>query len=270
MKTEEILPRELLEKLYFVDKLSDSEIAKQYGLSLGQVHRLRKRFNFRTIEQWERHPKRHLSDIENAIIIGLVLGDGHIRKRRGKKTYPQLILEQSDKHREYIYWLKEQLGDWTCCVDKPITTNRKFNKKVNKYYHSLSFATICHPAFEEIYNAFYKSGKKIVSKRMLVKYFTKLSLAIWIMDDGFLSGKCRRNMIATNSFSKDEVNILREFLEKEFGFKTWLCKRTTLDTISYEIAFDKQSSIKLSEIIDDIVIPSMKYKLLSETAKGTA
>lgn len=269
MKTEEILPRELLEKLYFDDKLSDNEIANKFNLSLGQVHRLRRRFNFRTLEQWERHPKVYLDDNEKAILIGLMLGDGHMRKRRGKKTYPQLILEQSDKHSEYIYWLKDKFNDWLFNKNKPIKTNRKFNKNANKYYHSLSFQTICHPAFEEIYNGFYKSGKKKLDILLLEKYFNKTSLAVWIMDDGCLSGKCRRNMLATNNFSKDEVNILRKFLEKKFGLKSWICRRTSPDNISYEIAFDKSSSVKIRNILDDIVIPSMKYKLLSETAKGT-
>jgi len=269
MKTEDILPRELLEKLYFDDKLSDSEIAKRFDLSLGQVHRLRRRFNFRTLEQWERHDKKNLSANEKALIIGLVLGDGHIRKRRGKKTYPQVMLEQSDKHRDYIYWLKEQLSDWLFDKDKPIKTNRKFNKRANKYYHSLSFQTVCHPAFEEIHNGFYKSGKKRLNLNLLETYFTELSLAVWVMDDGCLSGKCRRNVIATNNFSKDEVLQLKKFLEKKFGLKSWICRRTSIDNISYELALDKKSSYKLSEIIGDMVIPSMKYKLLSETAKGT-
>lgn len=267
MRTEELLPRELLEKLYFEDKLSDSEIAKKIGLTLGQVHRLRNKYNLRTMEQWERHPKRHLDDYEISIMIGVILGDGHLRKRRGKRTYPQVMLEQSDKHREYIYWLKDQLSDWV--VNKSITTNRKFNKKSNKYYHSLSFQTVCHPAFEELYYGFYKNGKKVINRFLVEKYFNNLSLAIWVMDDGTLSGKCRRNAIATNDFSKDEVNWLRKFLEKKFGLKSWICKRAGKFNISYEIAFDKKSSVKIREIIGDLVIPSMQHKLLSETAKGT-
>jgi len=269
MNIEEILPRELLEKLYFEDKLSDAQIAKKSDLSLGQVHRLRNKYKLRTLEQWERHRKRYLEEIEISLIIGLLLGDGHIRKRKGKKTYPSLMIEQSEKHKDYIYWLKEKLNDWLYDIKKPIQTNRKFNKRANKYYHSLSFQTICHPAFEDLWVGFYKSGKKRLNKILIEKYFNELSLAIWIMDDGCLSGKCRRNMLATNNFSKDEVNWLRNFLEKRFGLKTWICKRTGKYNINYEIAFDKQSSKKLKEIVGDIIIPSMQYKLLSETAKGT-
>jgi len=61
----------------------------------------------------------------------------------------------------------------------------------------------------------------------------------------------------------------RKFLENKFGLKTWICKRTGKYSISYEIAFDKKSSQKIKDMIGDLVIPSMKYKLLSETAKGT-
>jgi hypothetical protein len=270
MKTADILPKEMLERLYLIQKLSDNQIAKQYHLTLGQVHRLRRKYNIRAIEQYERHSKKVLNEIETSIIIGTMLGDGHMRKRSGKKTYPQLMLEQSIKHKEYIYWLKEELKDWLYDQEKPITTNRKFNERMGKHYHSLSFQTVCHPAFDEIYEGFYKDGKKVLGKDLIERHFTLLSFAIWIQDDGFLSGNCKRIGISTNSFTLSEVKFLRQLLQERFQLKSWICRRTTKDTINWELHFDKPSTKKISEMLQELIIESMKYKILSsETTKGT-
>lgn len=270
MKISDVLSKNNLEKLYLEEKLSDNKIAKLYDLTIGQVHRLRSKYKIRTLEQYERHFKSELDNIEKSTIIGLCLGDGHIRKRKGKKTYPQLMLEQSIIHKSYIYWLRDLLNDWLCNKEKNIKTNRKFNKKRKKFYHSLSFQTICHPAFEEIYNDFYKSGKKVLGRKVLNKYFTLQSLAVWIMDDGSLTGNCKRINISTNNFTKEEVDYLRYFLKERFNLKSWRCRRTNTSEITWEIHFDKKSSILISEMINDLVIKDMKYKLLSETTKGTS
>lgn len=266
MNIKDILSKDKLEDLYLIKKFSDAQIAKQYHLTLGQVQRLRNKYRIRTLEQYERHPILELNEREISVIIGTLLGDGHMRKRRGKRTYPQLMIEHSIKQKEYVFLLRSELDNWIFNKDKPIKINRKKHKN-GKFYHSLNFQTICHPAFNEIYNNFYKSGKKILNIRILKRYFTLLSFAIWIMDDGFLSGNCKRIGIATNCFYFDEVKALKYFLERQFELKSWICKKTSINKISWELHFDKKSSIMISNMLDTLVIDSMKYKLLSETTK---
>ena len=270
MKTEDILSFELLNELYSEKKFSDTEIADQFHLSLGQVHRLRNKYRIRTLEQYERHRKQRLDEQETALIVGLMLGDGHMRMRSGNDTYPQLMIEQSVKHREYIYWLKDCLKDWIFDPDKAIHQNRKQHENGN-VYHSLSFQTVCNPSFFQIYHAFTINGKKRLADYDFIRAnFNIVSLAVWIMDDGTLTGNCKRNMIATNNFTFEEVNFLRSLLEERFGLKTWICKRTGKDHINYEIAFDRKSSRALSDLLRDIVVPEMRYKLLpSETTNDT-
>jgi len=270
MRTEEVLSYELLNKLYTEQKNSDSEIADMFKLSLGQVHRLRNKYRIKTIEQFERHTKQTLDEQEVNLLVGLMLGDAHMRLRPGKNTYPCLMIEQSVKHKEYIFWLKDCLKDWLFDPTKAITQNRHPNKN-GQTYHSFSFATVCNPAFFQIYHAFSIDGKKRLNNRKFITdNFNIISLAAWIMDDGTLSGNCKRNNIATNNFTFEEVNFLRDMLREKFGLKTWICKRTGKDHINYEIAFDKKSSIVLSNLLRDIVVPSMRYKLLpSETTNDT-
>lgn len=266
MKTKDILPKEKFEKLYLIEKKSYSQIAKEYNFTIGQVHRLKKDYNLRTIEQYERHPISEFTEREKSIILGKILGDGHIRNGRGKKAYPQLMIEHSIKQKDYVYWLKEELNNWIYNKNLPIKTNRKKHKN-GKFYHSLSFQTICHPVFNEIYKAFYRDGRKILGIEYMKENFTLLSFAVWLMDDGFLSGKCRRNGLSTNNFTLEEVKFLSDFLKERFELKSWVCRRTSTRTISWELAFDKKSSILISEMLSDLVIDSLKYKLLSETTK---
>lgn len=262
------ISKEMLEDLYINQKLSLVEIAKILKVSQNLVSSLKKKYAIRTINAFERHHKQVLGDREKSIILGLMLGDGHIKKHGNSN--PTLMLEQTQKHSEYIYWLRNELMDWVNNPEKPITHHRKFCKRSQKFYHSLSFQTISHPVFNEFHSDFYKDKKKVVGKETM-KYFNELTLAVWIMDDGFLTGTCKRNAIATNCFSFDDVNFLRDLLKSKYDLKTWANKRTTASKkLTWEISFDRPSTVKIAEIIRHIVVPSMQYKLLSsETTKGT-
>jgi hypothetical protein len=269
MKVEDILSYEQLYELYVVIKLSDAEIAEKFDLTVGQVHRLRNKYLIKAIEPYERHPKAKLDDQEISLIIGLLLGDGHMRLREGRNTYPSLIIEQSAKHREYCFWLFEALKDWV--PDRKRYPRQAQHKNKEKIYHSYTFSTVSHPAFFQLYNAFYKNGRKTLDIQYIANHFNVLSLAVWLQDDGSLTGTCKRNILYTNSFSRSDINGLRDILFDRFGLKTWISKRTTTTEISYEIAFDRESSKKLSDMLRHIVVPSMLYKLIpSETTNGTA
>ncbi len=271
MKTEEILPYDKLYDLYIVKKLSDANIAKQFDLTLGQVHRLRNKYLIKAIQHYERHPKQLLDPQEESLLVGLMLGDGHISLDTGPHTNPCVMLEQTVKHREYIFWLYEALKDWLPPDSRTPRQAQHRHQKTGKIYHSYAFNTVNHPAFFKCYHAFYKGKKKTLNDLdYIASKFNVLSFAVWLMDDGFLSGNCKRIAISTNSFTKDEVNWLRELLHTKFGFKTWICKRTNTSEITYEIAFDRRSSIEASNLLRDFVLPSMQYKLIpSETTNGT-
>jgi hypothetical protein len=269
MKVEDILSYEKLHELYVVKKFSDSEIADKFDLTLGQVHRLRNKYLIKAIEQYERHPKARLDEQEVNLIVGLLLGDGHLRLRDGSQTYPSLIIEQSAKHREYLFWLFEALKDWLPDPNK--YPRQAQHRNGDKVYHSYTFSTVSHPAFFQLYHAFYKNGKKSLDMNFINEHFNIISLAVWLQDDGSLTGTCKRNILYTNSFTKDEVNALRDMLNRKFGLKTWISKRTTANEVSYEIAFDRKSSVQLSDMLRNIVVPSMLYKLVpSETTNGAA
>jgi hypothetical protein len=84
------------------------------------------------------------------------------------------------------------------------------------------------------------------------------------MDDGSLSGHRKRCRISTNGFTKEDVEKLSKFLSDKYNLKTWLCAAKTKKGVSWELWFDKASSLKITELTKDFVVPSMQYKLFRE------
>lgn len=266
LDAEKIVSKSELERLYLQKKLPDSKIGKMFGVSGGRIHRLRNRYNIKSIECYERHHKQKLNKKEKSFIVGSLLGDGHLRLRgETKKSYPQLMLEQTVKHKDYIYWLKDQISDWLFDPSKPLKQKRIIDKRTKKIYHSYPFQTICHPVFQEFYDAFYNNSKKIINIEILEKYFTLYSFAIWLMDDGTLSKHGRRIKLCSHNFNYKENNKLREFLNKRFELKAHIRRERCYFCLDFSVS----SSSFISSMLKEIVIPSMLYKLVpSETTNG--
>ena len=260
-----------LEDMYIKHKMSDREIGEHFNMSLGQVHRLRNKYNIKSIEGYERHHKQELDQLEKEFLIGTLLGDGHLRWRnkKSKKSYPNLMLEQTVKHIDYVLWLKEQIKDWFYDVNKPLRQTRKYNKTSGKFYHSYPIATICHPVFIEFYNAFYENNKKTLDIDFIKKYFTKYSLLIWIMDDGTIS-KNRNIILCSNSFTNKENKQLSNMIFDNFQIASKVNENKNTKLPTYYLSFNKENSQKLTDLLYNDIIPSMKYKLISpETTKRT-
>lgn len=111
---------------------------------------------------------------------------------------------------------------------------------------------------------FYVNKIKIISPE-LEHYFTPISLAFLIMDDGCWVAGSKSVRIATNCFTAQEVDLLRRILESKFGLQTTkqlLTKKggnTPKD--KYSIYIKVASFPKLRELILPYFCPSMKYKL---------
>jgi hypothetical protein len=257
------MEKEELIRMYVEEKMSDQKIADKLGLKRRNITRMRSLYNINSVEDYERHPYQSLTDEEKHIILGSILGDGHIRRRGSNKNYPQLMFAQSVKHEEYFYWFKDRMKNWIYDIEKPIKIRTNNNSQYKSPALSLNLSTICHPVFSEFHDGFYKEGVKIVNFDLIEKYFSDITLAIWHMDDGGITGNQKRIRLCTNGFTLQEVDGLSNFLFKKYGFKTWVTNAKTKNKMTHELHFDKESGIRMSEIIKDIVVPSMRYKLAS-------
>jgi len=246
-------------QLYVEQKLSDSEIAKLYRVSNGRVHRLRNHYGIAALEYYQRHRKQELSHFEKQLLVGTLLGDGHMRCRdqKDKRAYPQLMLEQTVHHIEYIKWLRSQFKDWVYNPNKALQKNCK-NHYNGKKYTSYSFQTVCHPVFNEFYKGFYQNKNKNLNVKFIEKYFSPVSLAVWLMDDGTKKSD-DRIIICSHGFSKMENQKLSEMLENLFDIKSGVYKT---GRGYYYITLQKDSSKLASRLVKPYIIKSMQYKLV--------
>jgi LAGLIDADG DNA endonuclease family len=140
----------------------------------------------------------NLSPLQHEIIIGSMLGDLTAEKRNINFN-TRLHFKQSLKNKEYIYHLYDIFKD--CCGSKPnIMSNFDYRPNKMKEYKSIKFQTLTSPCFNIYKEIFYNSERKIIPKN-IYDLLTPISLAYWIMDDGYKSNK--GIYISTESFSKE-------------------------------------------------------------------
>lgn len=183
-----------------------------------------------------------LTQFQKSFVIGTLLGDGYVRQAKGRKN-AFLEVNHSITQKEYVEWKYNILKNLTRSGPK----SRNGNGKRIAY----RFFTKQHPEFTEIMDLFYKDKKKCIPNLKL----DSITLAVWFMDDG---SRCSKENVYLNTqqFSKEDQYKLLEFL-KELGLEGTLNK----DKVYYRIRFITSSIPKLFKIIQEYIIPSMKYKI---------
>ena len=183
-----------------------------------------------------------LTQLQKAVVIGSMLGDGYIRRLKGRSN-AFLEINHSFKQKEYVDWKYSVLENLT--KSKPKMRLGKANRIAYRFYtRQLSELT-------EIMNKFYVGNKKIIPEIKL----DPITLAVWYMDDG---SRCRQSDVYLNTqqFDVDDQNKLLRLL-KSVGLEATLNK----DKEYYRIRFLKSSISRLHKLIGEYIIPSMKYKI---------
>lgn len=85
------------------------------------------------------------------------------------------------------------------------------------------------PRFNYYRDLFYPEGKKIIPKN-INNLLTARSLAYWIMDDG---GQDPGFILNTQSFTKEEVELLIKVLDEKFGLRGNLRPRKSGQFVIY-------------------------------------
>ena len=197
---------------------------------------------------------KELTQEEEQVLIGSLLGDSTLR-RETFTTWGSF--RHSLKQRNYGMWKYEQLKR-ICGTWREYTT---YNKKVKKYYNGIAFNIRNHVVLNYYHNIFYGDGKKRITPEIVEK-LTPLGLAIWFMDDGTKKERKSDNnkgsyCIATNCFTKEDLESIIPILERKFGFKS-------------NLHFDKKQPVlyissKTSEIFTKLIEPfihsELRYKL---------
>jgi len=203
------------------------------------------------------------SQLDSAI-YAMLLGDGSCDRGGGNYTKSSNFIYKmghSAEQTEYLLWKK-------AIIDQISHTKSRIYSygKTNSVY----LTTNALKYFTKLEKIFYKNRKKTINQKILNK-LTDLSLAIWFLDDGYMSisssGSCYGEL-CTDQFSYEEQVLIVNCLKNKFGIVCGIRKLQYKSgkhagKIAYRIKFNKAACAKLSEIIKPYVnqIPCMKYKL---------
>ena len=139
----------------------------------------------RVIEKWcsERHrltqgfrkANKQMNNIQKDLVIGSLLGDGHIDKR---ETQPIFIVSHAENQKDYLFWKYELMKDFMNIPPSYYKeTYHTFNTK-EKY--------LCQPHYRissRIHNCFIPYRE--MSKHDLINNLNEFSLSIFALDDGY-------------------------------------------------------------------------------------
>ena len=183
-----------------------------------------------------------LTEEQKSILIGCLLGDGSMRKKRNALLEINHCFDQ------------KVLVDWMFFKFKEYTiTNPKW-RRTNGRREAYRFVTQSLPVFTPFYDQFFNKGKKIVPTNLKL---SALALAVWFMDDG---SKSRSSIyLNTQQFSKKEQLYLIDLLLKKFGIESTLNK----DKIYLRIRIRTRSIGRFIKQVEPFVLEEFKYKIPS-------
>ena len=182
-----------------------------------------------------------LTKEQKSILIGVLLGDGAMRK----KTHALLEINHSFKQKEYVDWLYQKFQNF-------VGTKPKMRKS-NGTRIAYRFTTKSIPVLTTFYDKFFKQKHKIIPDDLIL---TPLTLAVWYMDDG---SRCDEDIyLNSQQFTKEEQEKLVGMLYTQYAIQASLNK----DKHYLRIRIRKESVKRMMNMITSYIIPTMRYKLL--------
>jgi LAGLIDADG DNA endonuclease family len=190
------------------------------------------------------------------ILVGLLLVDLYGRQ---KSAYAMFVFKQGLKNQDYLHHLYSIFNEYSASAPKSTTSLP--NPKTGKCYTSFIFYTYSLLCFNDIYNMFYISGKKVIPVNIfdLLTPIRRVGLAYWIADDGSWNKVNKYVTLCTDSFTLVEVQQLIEVLNTKFNLRCYKTKSGNNFRIiipSYSIP-----TLRLRELLYSHIPPMMKYKI---------
>lgn len=192
-----------------------------------------------------------LTTKQKEILVGIILGDGHLETQNNGRTY-RLKVEHSIKQHEYVDWLYENFKEFVTMPPK-----ERVRLSLGKELKSYGFNTLSIGEFRFYGQLFYQNGKKVIPK-IISKMLSCESVAVWFMDDGSYKSKQHKTyIIHSNSYTKKELEIIKEVFENKFGIEVGIHKQYS----QWRLYVYTKSAISFRKMIEQYIVPSMKYKL---------
>lgn len=181
------------------------------------------------------------------------MGDGSFVSPGGKSVNYYLSIAHKKGQRKYLEYKLSILSKHGLAskISERTYVDKRFKKGE---YTECRVKTRLHPIFTEIRNKYYdETGHKRV-KYEFVKGIDPLGLAIWYMDDGYVTkNSC---IFSSCSFTIEEQEILSKILLEKFDLHFTIDRN---DNSMYLHAADFPRFVK---IIDPYILEDLQYKLI--------
>jgi len=194
-----------------------------------------------------------------AILVGLILGDGYLSKPNGKKKTSYLDLKYDQKYLGYLRWIRTQLLE---------LNPSKIKKK--KGFHQYRFYTKVSEKLYYFRDIFYPNGKKIIPNN-IVKYLRNpITLAVWYQDDGTLDFRDKYHanaLFATHCFSRADCEKLRKALFVIYKLDVRVCRCLMRGKLYFRLYVTSKSMDSFMNIVNQYIQKCFHYKLLKYRRK---
>lgn len=191
-----------------------------------------------------------MTDRQKQILDGMLLGDAHLERQRGALS-ARLKIEHSINQAAYVTWKYFEWRDW---VRTPPRERQRSNR-LGTVSTNVGFTTLSHVEFESVRQRYYRDRRKVVPVDLIL---TPRSMAVWFMDDGSRkSSQCRGLYLNTQSFTDDEVDLLRSVIQRDIQVKTSVRKQSD----GLQIYIPSPSVAEFTAFIRSEMLPCMMYKL---------
>jgi len=263
-KNSHIPTKEIARHQYEVEKLPLIDMAEMWGVIPDYVRRILRKMDIpprplkdmpSRMKPKTKFPSMLIDDVQHQVILGSILGDGHIAdfNRTGDRPHFSnsfIRIIHSSKQLDYLKFKHQLLYPYACPI-------RIFSTRDGI---RCGFQTYSHPYFTELRREWYPSdGWKVITLD-LISSLTSFGLAIWFMDDGTrgVSKGCEFGFFCTEGFGIDSQPMLMAFLQDQFGIP---CSVVSTGFGLKKIRVSKKGMGILRDIIRPYLIPSMLYKI---------
>ncbi len=185
----------------------------------------------------------------------MILGDAYLQPT-GKRN-ARLRVEHSGDQKEYIFWKYELLKNFMQSKPKLI---RRYNPHWKKWYSYYRCQTHSSPILGRLRRRFYRDSRKTVPENIERLLKSPLTLAIWVMDDGYLYKRDGHLFLYLPPYTQEEVERLIMALRHNFGLEAKYKEKK--GGREHYLYFDRENTRRLIEIIKPHLIPSFREKLL--------
>jgi predicted transcriptional regulator len=188
--------------------LSYAEIAKQLNVSSSAIQEYASSIG---LKAHDKNPDLEMTEEEFQVFLGTLYGDGHLTIPSDSKN-ARGHFAHSLKQQEYCFWKYDKLKRF---CSKP-RFEQEYDKRTEKIYYSVRVLLRSYPCFTRLYPLLYNNKIKYISKQLINK-LEPLGIAVWFMDDGYISGDAYH--LSTNCFTDEDLDLIIEMFKNKFDIE---------------------------------------------------